>query len=213
MRQWRMLLCDSFLCGILAIGTFTGHVQAGSWTSSLPAPPAVNIAAFHGQGQLVFTRGERLYLLDGDRGTLQLLPSATPADPTWSPDGRWLAYLARQPITGNGTLWVVRQDGSKAHALGGLPGAPQSFAWASRGHTLDVTVAGPSGATGTLWSADPSGQPRPRLIAARGFGLPSPDGTTLAYEILLPFKDPLKRREVLYTRPVNGGRSVRRLSA
>ncbi len=162
------------------------------------------------KGQLAFLWSGRSYLLDGDRGALHALPGTAATAPTWSADGRWLAYLASNGGTSGSALWVVRKDGGNAHTIAGLPAAAHSYAWSSRGHTLDVTLDKRTAAN--LWFADPTGQAGPHPVASR-VGLLSPDGATLAFTAWLSYKDPTQRSEVLYTVPVSGGRPVRRLFA
>jgi Tol biopolymer transport system component len=41
-----------------------------------------------------------------------------PAAPTWSPNGQWLAYIARDQDLDKAGLWVVRADGEIEHFLG-----------------------------------------------------------------------------------------------
>lgn len=210
MRRWRTLLQTSLLCGVLTTTSAIGTAHGRSAPSGTSPAPLVGVAAFRGQGQLAFLWSGRSYLLDGDRGALHALPGTAATAPTWSADGRWLAYLASNGGTTGSALWVVRKDGGNAHTIAGLPAAAHSYAWSSRGHTLDVTLDKRTAAN--LWFADPTGQAGPHPVASR-VGLLSPDGATLAFTALLSYKDPTQRSEVLYTVPVSGGRPVRRLTA
>jgi Tol biopolymer transport system component len=75
--------------------------------------------------------------------------------PTWSPDGKWIAFV-RIRSGNHGHIWVVSPDGRAAHSLGlagGEPawspdGAQLAFAHARRGvsrETVDLYVANADG--------------------------------------------------------------------
>jgi Tol biopolymer transport system component len=53
-------------------------------------------------------------------------------DVAWSPDGRWLAYLAENPARPSGmpfSVWLVRADGSAKHRLARLYERSDALAW------------------------------------------------------------------------------------
>src|SRR4051794_18240368 len=75
------------------------------------SPDGRSVAAFQGRGITVVTRDGRIVRRVQAVGSRAYL--------SWSPDGRWLAYVAEHcadslghedPICG--TLWVVRTDGT-----------------------------------------------------------------------------------------------------
>src|SRR2546421_10025253 len=125
MRMRRSIWSGIVLRGILAplvlsIAAVPVHGHAAVPGSAEAGGPIVDVAAFRGQGRLAFLWGKRLYVLDGDAGRLWTLPQSGPvADLTWSPDGRWLAYIAAPspPTFGVGPLWLVRFDGRRAHQV------------------------------------------------------------------------------------------------
>lgn len=169
--------------------------------------PIVNVAAFQGQGHLAFTWGGTLYVLDGQQRTLRKSPETTPvASFAWSHDGRWLAYIA-----GNGQLWLVRDNGSQAHRVTGLPGTAQSFAWSPATDLLAVSLQASGHVSGNPWLVTPVG--RPHRASAPALGIWSPDGTRFAYGETLPFTNPISRSDALYTVSAIGGAPTRQLLA
>jgi dipeptidyl aminopeptidase/acylaminoacyl peptidase len=69
--------------------------------------------------------------------------------PRWSPDGRWLAYLA--PHGAATELFVVSVDGGEPRRVTGLQAAIGSFAWSTRGSAIALVVGvhdGPPRPTG-----------------------------------------------------------------
>jgi len=80
-------------------------------------------------------------VLDGDSG------------PAWSPDGRWIAFLRYENAPGNNLLaddsdlWLMRPDGSNAHALFTDETKPTKVDWGSS--TADGSWQGPP-----TWSPD-----------------------------------------------------------
>src|SRR6266571_4493431 len=81
--------------------------------SRQPGPrPAVNAAAFVGHGELAFVSRGHLWVLDGRTGALHQVatPGMAPLDPAFSPDGRWLAFLASSPSASEYAVWSP--DGS-----------------------------------------------------------------------------------------------------
>lgn len=93
------------------------------------------------------------------------------ASPLWSPDGAWIAFGRRQAQRGQ-QLWLVRPDGSQAHALtNDLNVNHGGFAWSPDGQTLALVryTLIPPGARPAIW-----------LIRADGSGLrPLVEGGTL----------------------------------
>ncbi|MGA2382596.1 MAG: S9 family peptidase [Gemmatimonadales bacterium] len=61
--------------------------------------------------------------------------------PRWSPDGRWLAFLADR---GNKTqVWLIRPDGGEAQALTQTTEAVSDFRWAPDGRRIAFTMQEP----------------------------------------------------------------------
>ena len=116
-RVWRwsrpLAVAAVFLliCGVLVATLHpAARPQPGAPRAQLPRAhlPGVDVQAMGGLGQLAFSWAGRMYLLDGDAGALYALPDqnggsdAGAAYAAWSPDGQWVAYLARTRGGGTG---------------------------------------------------------------------------------------------------------------
>jgi hypothetical protein len=102
------------------------------------------VRAFSGLGQLAFVSRKSLWVLDGDTQSLHevALPMGlVPISPTFSPDGRWLAFVTGTPGSLHDTLWIARSDGSHAHRAAGLV-LGDAFGWNPRAD-LYAVAAGP----------------------------------------------------------------------
>lgn len=99
----------------------------------------MNVGAFAGHGDLAFVSRGTLWLLDGATKTLRRVapPDMRPSSPVFSPDGRWLAFLASRPPGRARAVWLARGDGSGARQIvtgGGLIG------WSPAADLLAVTA-------------------------------------------------------------------------
>jgi dipeptidyl aminopeptidase/acylaminoacyl peptidase len=54
--------------------------------------------------------------------------------PRWSPDGRWIAFLAKRSTASQ--VWLLRSDGGEAHALTTGNGDVVSFQWSPSGRQI-----------------------------------------------------------------------------
>lgn len=150
-RRRRLRLLAALL-GALAIGgvVYGSIGTGGSGTAGIeviPNGPVVNVRAFAQQGSLAFISRGELWLLDGQGAVLRRLASHggrfRPVAPSFSPDGKWLAYL-ETPRSGNESysrLWIARSDGSGAHVVPGLQVA-SLYGW-SPTQDLIAVAAGP----------------------------------------------------------------------
>jgi len=168
-RRWRT-------AAVLAVVMVAG---AGAWLAigrpggasparARPAGPVprVNAAAFAGHGELAFVSRGTLWVLDGANRALRRVatPGLTPADPVFSPDGRWLAFLGAKPGAAFDGLWFARGDGSGAHEIRGLAVAGL-VGWNPAQDVLAVTTGPwmrhtPYGAPTTVRLVWPSGSVR-----------------------------------------------------
>jgi len=149
--------------------------------------PRVNAAAFAGHGELAFVSRGTLWVLDGATRALRRVatPGMTPSDPVFSPDGRWLAFLATKPGAALDALWVAGGDGSGAHQIRGLALAGL-VGWSPAQDVLAVTAGPrmnrvPYGAPTTVRLVWPSGPVR-TVVRAAGIqsAVWSPGGTGIA---------------------------------
>jgi dipeptidyl aminopeptidase/acylaminoacyl peptidase len=150
--------------------------------------PLVNARALSGLGQLAFVSRNALWVFDGRTKGLRhvVLPEGVvPISPTFSPDGRWLAFVTETTTPTHETLWIARSDGSQARRVAGLVVA-DAFGWSPRADLFAV-AAGPMSRRApfdqpmTVRLVSPTGPPRTVTPApAIGGAAWSPDGTSLA---------------------------------
>jgi dipeptidyl aminopeptidase/acylaminoacyl peptidase len=114
-------------------------------TDHIPHGLVVNARAFVGHGTLAFVSLGKLWVLDGNSGSLRVLPStgSVPTQPLFSADGKWLAYLQQRTNAGTGDsyarLWIARADGRSAHLVPGLK-VSGLFGWNPRSDMLAIST-------------------------------------------------------------------------
>lgn len=89
--------------------------------------------------RLAFTAADRLYVMDRPDGTPRRLTGegVIAHDPTWSPDGRRIAYGGWQGQTEGGHLYTVRADGrGQPRRLTQLTGLYEQPAWSPDGERI-----------------------------------------------------------------------------
>ncbi len=91
--------------------------------------------------KLAFTALNEVYVMDLPRGTPQKLTNIneTQAQPTWSPDGNWLAFITWEAE--GGKVYKVQSDGSQLTQLNRDNGVYQSPVWSNDG-TKIVLIKG-----------------------------------------------------------------------
>lgn len=178
--------------------------------------PAVSPTAFAHHGRLAFVSRDRLFVLDG---TLRRLPAELglrPIHPSFSRDGRWLAWIETSlpPDDGAGgdwvpgQLWLARGDGTDAHPVRGIANG-KIVGWSSASDELAV-IAGPVsthvpfGVQTTLRIVRPDGAVRTLVRApfVRG-AVWSPDGSRVAV-----VTEDVRLDETLAVHPAAGGRAT-----
>jgi hypothetical protein len=124
----------------------------------------VNPAAFSGEGRLAFVSQETLWVLDGTGKPLQqvrLPAGVVPLEPSFSPDGKWLAFVTGSTSLARGSLWMSAADGLDPHRIAGLV-IGNAFGWDPRADLYAV-------ATGPISRRAPFGQPTTvRLVSPDG---------------------------------------------
>lgn len=94
--------------------------------------------------RLAFTALDRLYVMEWPDGQPRRVTGAehTEAQPAWSPDGRWIAYVTWDEEAGH--IWKLRADGrGRPVRLTRRPGIYQQPAWAPQGDRI-VAIRGPA---------------------------------------------------------------------
>jgi hypothetical protein len=80
----------------------------GGWITTL---------AWGASGDIVFSQGGDLWILDASFGMPRQLTSGAASDvePAWSPDGNWIAFSSDR--SGNWDLWLIAAQGGEARRL------------------------------------------------------------------------------------------------
>lgn len=154
-----------------------------------PGPrPVVDARALGGRGQLAFVSRDALWVLDGRTRALHqaALPEGlVPTSPTFSPDGRWLAFVTGITDPARGTLWIARSDGADAQRVAGLV-LGDAFGWSPHADVYAVasgplSTRAPFGQPTTVRLVSPGGAVRTLATAPSIVGAAwSPTGTSLA---------------------------------
>jgi hypothetical protein len=196
-RRRRRLAANALaFCAVAAVAYGIATVAGGGdGIERAAGGPVVNARAFAGHGRLAFVSRGALWVLDG--GPLRRIATprgATPASPSFSADGRWLAYLVERIDPDNhdehDRLWIARSDGAAARPVPGFL-AYGIYGWSPHADLLAVAT-GPEQPKGpcpcstptTLRLVSPDGLSR---ILARGpwiYGAAwSPSGDAVAVGI------------------------------
>ena len=233
-----LLIAGAALAYVASAGGGNGVVRETA------ASPFVNVRAFSGEGELAFISRGSLWVLDGAAGSLRKVAptryttraegnvdfggipahtALTPNAPTFSHDGRWLAYVVPH-AAGDGAfsqLWIAHGDGTAAHLVRGVA-VDQLVGWSP---TADVLAVVTDARTAPIY--DPATATKMRfhrsavvqLVTPRGAGrrlleLPagakgqiydavwSPDGHAVAVATYEGFPSPLT---TIRAYPIAGG--------
>jgi Tol biopolymer transport system component len=123
------------------------------------------------------------------RGKPRVLVRSGPAEesdsagidsPSWSPDGRWIAYVNGEDAVLKNGLWLVRPDGKRLHRV--AAGSVGNLAWSPDGRLIAYTAYDDGGDAAALRLVDPSGGHRQSFATDSGLYDWSPDGTRVAFE-------------------------------
>ncbi|EGW35880.1 PD40 domain-containing protein [Desulfosporosinus sp. OT] len=189
-------------------------VNQGQDNSAILSPKNLNAAAFKNMGDLAFIWEGLLFTLDGKTGEVkQLTYSRHALHPIWSNDGEWLAFISADgPSSNSGQLWLVRKDGQQAHQVQGInleQANDQNLSWSPTTNILAV-----SGKEG-LWLVPSQGEPTLKFKGLLSYAYCpwSPDGKSIAYNVMNPPNNQGNRDDDLYTLNVNSGETVKYITA
>jgi Tol biopolymer transport system component/DNA-binding winged helix-turn-helix (wHTH) protein len=107
-------------------------------------------------------------------------------DPTWSPDGRFIAYSSNR--SGNLDLWVQALDGGEPRQLTHSPAADAEPTWATDGSDLIVFRSERDG--GGLFAVPAHGGPERRLTSFGTRPSWAPDGSGILFEAIVGLNRP-----------------------
>jgi WD40 repeat protein len=104
--------------------------------------------------------------------------------PAWSPDGRWLAFVAADYLadntTGPGTIYLVHPDGTELHALPTAPASAEGgVSWSPDPAVLRLLYTG-SGTTPTVRMVDVATGTDQELVTS-SWPVWSPNGARFSY--------------------------------
>ncbi len=233
-----LLIAGAAVAYVASAGGGTGIVRETA------GRPFVNVRAFSGDGELAFISRGSLWALDGAAGSLRKIASTryttraegnidfdgipahtalTPSSPTFSHDGRWLAYLVPHAAGGGAfsQLWIANGDGTAAHLVRRVA-VDQLVGWSPTADVLAVTsdtqtarTSFPNGTTGTLQQEAAVEVVTPTGAARRLLAMPatlrgpriydavwSPDGHAVAVATYEGFPSPLT---TIRAYPIAGG--------
>lgn len=120
--------------------------------------PVVTTGSLSGDGEVVVISRGQLVLIGASGAHERIGGPGQARQPEWSADGDWVAYLRAPPPPASepyamqtARLWVVRSDGTDAHALSAAGRRVEDFVWdpAARSARLAYTVAGADANGGT----------------------------------------------------------------
>jgi hypothetical protein len=150
-RRRAGLLSSGAALAALACAAYLAGAPAGRGiVAETASRPFANPRAFGpADGIVAFVSRSRLWVLDGRTGSLRVLtpPSQQPADPQFSPNGRWLTYT----LENGDQVWVARAGGSGARRIPDSSGGAGS--WLPTGELLDEGVIWRIGRGGAITRA------------------------------------------------------------
>jgi tricorn protease len=171
------------------VSAFLPAALAGQSTRLLRQP---DVSA----GSVAFAYGGDIWVVSRDGGDARRLTSSPTqeSDPHFSPDGRWIAFTGQ--YGGNPDVYVMAADGGTPTRLTWHPGPDAALGWTPDGKSVVFTSTrtGVPDAEPGLWTVPVTGGlpvalPVPRAMA----GSVSPDGSEIAYQLVRPWEDEMRR--------------------
>ena len=147
---------------------------------ALPAAAATDAPT----GRIAFSSGNQnrdIYAVNADGSGLARLTRSPAADfdPSWSPDGRRIAYRHEDQVSGQ--IYVMNADGSGKRNLTRRRGLDYSPAWSPDGRL--IAFGSVRAGRATIWVMRPDGSGRRQLSRVYGeYPAWSPDGTKIAFD-------------------------------
>jgi dipeptidyl aminopeptidase/acylaminoacyl peptidase len=133
---------------------------------------AINTAAWSPDSRtlavvLQETRWDKIWQIPAAGSTPEELTfgSGEDEDPSYSPDGKWIAFASNRDLPEERHLWVVPAGGGDPHRLTGLAGFETGPVWSADSQTVRFQWRSTLGATVT-YVARVSGQGDPQLIGS-----------------------------------------------
>ena len=151
-------------------------------------------------------RPYEIWTVNGDGTDLRQLTTlgGTNTFPTWSPDGRQLAFTHEDSLSSLDVLYVVEADGSDPHLILQMPNEIWSPAWSPDGTLIAFDSWADSEGESEIFVVEPRLGATPRRITFRPglehYASWSPDGTSLAFA-----SDMGSPTFQLFTIPAEGG--------
>lgn len=139
-------------------------------------------------GRIAFSAGphpdQDIYVVRADGSGLRRLTSAHAAefDPTWSPEGKRIAYRRQTAGDSTAEIYVMNADGSRQRNLTRRRGQDHSPSWSPDGTTIAfASVRG--GSLPSIWLMSADGSHQRRLSTVDGeYPAWSPDGRKIAFD-------------------------------
>ncbi len=176
----------SVFCGVTAVVTIAG-LTAASVRAQDDAPRPIRFARFpvlspDGK-QIAFSHQGDIWSVGagGGRALRLTLHEAHDTNPSWSPDGKWLAFSSRR--SGNYDVWVMPSDGGRPRQLTFHSADDETAGWSADGKQLLFSSRREFARGSAIYSVDLTGG-NSRLLASDALSLLhptlSPDGQWLA---------------------------------
>ncbi len=198
----RRLFIGAVLAVVLIAATTLIVVTGGSTrppkaaTGLAKSRPIVNASAFAHHGLLAFVSHGELWVLDGSNGSLRQVDTigADAVDPTFSADGKWLAFLVEPYASALNAppsqLWIARSNGTDAHLVKQM-GEASELAWSPTSDVLaavetPTNTAVPATAANappsSIWLVSPTGDAHMLAGSSHATNFVwSPDGREIAF--------------------------------
>ncbi len=128
---------------------------------------------------VVSARGE-LFTIATDRGNVTRVTrnAARDSTPSWSPDGKWIAFVSDQ--TGRDEVWIADEDGKNAKKLSDADAEKLALAWSPDSKSLAYTASDHK-----LYAVDVATGQAKSLASSEAANIQgpefSPDGKWIAY--------------------------------